>query len=351
MAQPYSPDAAPPQSVAAGSQKSFLATWLLSLFLGFLAADRFYLGKIGTGILKIVTLAGFGIWYLIDLILILAGVVRDKQGRPLQGSRTQRLVAWAVTAGWVILGMIIGGTTAATGGDSEDEAPSASEETEEDAGSEENAEEDAEQEGDVSPESPEEETPAEEEPAPEEDDLWFDDEYGSFEPVQEAGAGDSVLSLPDAAGGIVIAEHEGASNFALNVLDETNQSTGDLLVNTIGSYSGATAWGLSSFGDGVTLEITADGAWNIEIIPFSEADAVPDSGSGDGVYLYEGDSAVLEATHDGQSNFIVREGTDALFSSGLLINEIGSYNGSVPMQAGPSVLAVEADGNWTLSIE
>lgn len=66
------------------SKKTFLSTWLLSLLLGSLGIDRFYLGKIGTGILKLITLGGFGIWYLIDLIMVLAGATRDKQGLKLE---------------------------------------------------------------------------------------------------------------------------------------------------------------------------------------------------------------------------------------------------------------------------
>ena len=61
-----------------------LSNWtillLLSLFLGCLGADRFYVGKIGTGILKLLTLGGCGIWTLIDLILIIAGKFKDKDG-------------------------------------------------------------------------------------------------------------------------------------------------------------------------------------------------------------------------------------------------------------------------------
>ena len=51
-------------------QKKWLTAFLLSLFLGGIGVDRFYLGKAGTGILKLITFGGFGLWYLIDLVLI-----------------------------------------------------------------------------------------------------------------------------------------------------------------------------------------------------------------------------------------------------------------------------------------
>ncbi len=44
--------------------------FLISFFLGMLGVDRFISGKIGTGILKLITFGGFGIWWLIDLIKI-----------------------------------------------------------------------------------------------------------------------------------------------------------------------------------------------------------------------------------------------------------------------------------------
>ncbi|MGO4493354.1 TM2 domain-containing protein, partial [Arthrobacter sp. 2YAF22_2] len=68
VAPPY-PSSAPGYGKVQQGQKSFLTTWLLALLLGALGADRFYLGKVGTGILKLVTLGGFGIWALIDIIL------------------------------------------------------------------------------------------------------------------------------------------------------------------------------------------------------------------------------------------------------------------------------------------
>ncbi len=68
------------------SEKGFVPAILLCLFLGALGVHRFYVGKIGTGILMLVTLGGFGIWALIDLIMIIVGSFKDKQGLPIKSS-------------------------------------------------------------------------------------------------------------------------------------------------------------------------------------------------------------------------------------------------------------------------
>ncbi len=60
------------------SQKNWLTTLLLSIFLGNLGVHRFYVGKIGTGILQLLTLGGCGIWTLIDIITIVMGNFKDK---------------------------------------------------------------------------------------------------------------------------------------------------------------------------------------------------------------------------------------------------------------------------------
>lgn len=68
------------------SDKEWLVTLLLSLFLGTLGVHRFYVGKIGTGILQLITLGGCGIWALIDIIMIITGNFKDKDGHVVQNS-------------------------------------------------------------------------------------------------------------------------------------------------------------------------------------------------------------------------------------------------------------------------
>ncbi|MDC3307315.1 TM2 domain-containing protein [bacterium] len=63
------------------SPKGFVPALLLCFFLGPLGVHRFYAGKIGTGILMLLTLGGFGIWALIDTIIIITGNFRDGDGR------------------------------------------------------------------------------------------------------------------------------------------------------------------------------------------------------------------------------------------------------------------------------
>ena len=68
---------------AATAQKSWMTCLLLSIFLGTLGIDRFYLGKSGTGILKLITAGGLGLWWLIDIILIVTDKMTDSKGQPL----------------------------------------------------------------------------------------------------------------------------------------------------------------------------------------------------------------------------------------------------------------------------
>jgi TM2 domain-containing membrane protein YozV len=65
------------------SEKKILPVFLLCFFLGVLGVHRFFVGKIGTGILMLVTFGGLGIWVLIDLIMIIIGSFTDKEGNKI----------------------------------------------------------------------------------------------------------------------------------------------------------------------------------------------------------------------------------------------------------------------------
>jgi len=88
--------------------KSFMTTWLLSLLLGSFGADRFYLGKTGTAVAKLLTGGGAGIWAIVDLIMTLTGNTRDKNGRPLEGYQENKKKAWIITAALWLVSIITG---------------------------------------------------------------------------------------------------------------------------------------------------------------------------------------------------------------------------------------------------
>lgn len=105
------PESAPTQPIKIKqfpAQRHFLAAFFISFMWGIFGIDRMYLGKWGTGFLKLVTIGGFGIWAIVDLASIMNGTMRDKQGREmLQFAEYKSLASKTVLLFAVVLGVII----------------------------------------------------------------------------------------------------------------------------------------------------------------------------------------------------------------------------------------------------
>jgi len=150
--------------------------------------------------------------------------------------------------------------------------------------------------------------------------------------------------------------HDGSRNFAITSFNAAGARDG-LVANEIGPFSGTVL--IDSFKlDGAppaSFEVQADGAWTIDIAPVASAPqwdgASPLVGAGKQVYFLPTKTKAqrVTMTHDGTRNFSVHAYTTDRFSSGLLANEIGAYNGQKMMAKDVYLVAVNADGNWSIT--
>ena len=107
--QPFNSAQPTRPTVPVDSQESashdYVAAVLLSFLLGGLGVDRFYLGRVGSGIAKLLTLGGLGIWAFIDFTRIVFGGIKDPHGMPLKGfARNRKLMKILY---WVYVGLLI----------------------------------------------------------------------------------------------------------------------------------------------------------------------------------------------------------------------------------------------------
>lgn len=171
-----------------------------------------------------------------------------------------------------------------------------------------------------------------------------------------SGADDSVItikSFKEAA--IITAEYEGEDNFIVKPLD-ANGEQGVSWVNEIDSWSG-TVYQAPSTRAWAAFSVETVGTWTITIAPISSAPTVSSkkfSGSGFKVVKFGSSSKGLKRAtikHSGESNFVVLP-IDSSGKRGIsMVNEIGAYSGTTLLPRGTRYLAIQADGDWNVSIK
>jgi len=85
------------------TDNAYLTATFFSLFLGVLGVDRFYMGQVWLGILKLISFGGFGIWWLIDFIWIALGNAKTKSGKKLQRSESSEKIVYIGVIVFVVL--------------------------------------------------------------------------------------------------------------------------------------------------------------------------------------------------------------------------------------------------------
>ncbi|MEU7696591.1 MULTISPECIES: hypothetical protein [Microbispora] len=172
-------------------------------------------------------------------------------------------------------------------------------------------------------------------------------------PRTYSGAGAKVLKLRKSdwtAVWLVTLTHRGGSNFIVSPLDPGGAEQG-AIVNEIGDYKGSVLLNEDDGKDTAALKIQADGAWTIVLKPLSMARVWSGgslTGRGDEVAIIAPPSVGLttvNARHSGSANFIVEAWTET--SRELIVNEIGSWHGEVPLPSGTILVTIKADGVWS----
>ncbi len=173
-------------------------------------------------------------------------------------------------------------------------------------------------------------------------------------PIILQGTGDSVVDVSKGDEPMIAKViHNGSSNFVIwNVDSSGNQM--DLLVNTIGAYQGTLPIDFLDDEQTARFEVTADGAWQIELLPLDLARQSPIpsifQGVGDDVVVLIGalktDLLIVDASN-ASSNFAVFQYSDR---KELLVNEIAPYTGTVAMNPETVLLTIKATGPWQLEV-
>jgi len=177
----------------------------------------------------------------------------------------------------------------------------------------------------------------------------------SPQPIVFPGTGDSVFNIDKWQGAAILKiKYTGIRNFVVQNYAVGADRPYDLLVNTIGAYEGTVPLDFRDGQQTARFEITATGAWELQILPVADAriEKIPGtiSGTGDDVVLIGGGIPDLLKADASQStrNFVVQAVANNRFN--LVINEIAPYTGTKILDSGTVALIITATGLWTIEV-
>ncbi|MBS1908029.1 MAG: DUF2510 domain-containing protein [Actinobacteria bacterium] len=159
------------------------------------------------------------------------------------------------------------------------------------------------------------------------------------------GTGDMVQAVNIAAPAVVTFRCDACDS---NTVLKSNGAE-SLLVNEIGAYTGQHLINVRDNSLTTEFTITADAAWSLVIDDITAVPPTngPVSGHGDSVILMGGSFTTVAITNVGESNFqVLAYGRGNTLP--LIVNEIGSYSGTVKM-AGPAYVTVHSSGDWSIT--
>ena len=142
--------------------------------------------------------------------------------------------------------------------------------------------------------------------------------------------------------------YTGSRNFVVKLYKDDEYE--DLLVNTIGDYSGDV---LVEGSGNYSIEIKATDSWNITSDGLSVDDTTSFSGTGDsvtGITSHSGGNWHIK--YNGERNFSVIEYGMSKGYMKLLVNKIGNYEGTVRVESGDNIFfKVHSYGDWSIEKE
>lgn len=179
----------------------------------------------------------------------------------------------------------------------------------------------------------------------------LDAKYGSFTQLRQDGNGEATFDLPaEAKGGLISWTGDSVTLLQIQLLDASGNFSGSIVSDTNNTQAGVAPFGLSFLDTGKKVRVRSSGKWSLTISPMSSAPTlnVPASGTGRKVFVLTGAQSKLRMTHQGTSNFVVRQAVSSASAPHLLVNEIGAYDSTVDLDPGTGILAIQGQ-SWTLA--